>query len=141
MATRMNFSEPQRLSAFDANAGWLRAHRVDGVELSLEFAPLRAQGLVYYCENCLFCHTAKAYFDVDHMVSDSSFKAWGKHEDGRNPMNMVILCKSLQRGDLGCNQSKGAGQFVPKARGLAVTHPERDMNCIPFAERPKIYEV
>lgn len=139
MTNRQNFSKPQRDSAFAANAEWLRDHRVDGVDLSLEYESLRRQGTVYYCENCLFCHTDPAYFDVDHLVADRSFRLWGKHADGRSAVNMVILCKSRRRGDLGCNQCKGAKMFVPTNRGLAITHPELDMNCVPVRERPFEY--
>ena len=139
MANRQNFSPAQRQSAFEANAHWLRDHRVDGVELALNFDPLRKQGLVYYCENCLFCHTDRAFFDVDHLVSDRNFRIWWKHIEARDPINMVILCKSRERGDLGCNQSKGAKMFVPAERGLAYSRRDLDMNCIPLHDRPNEY--
>jgi hypothetical protein len=137
MATRQNFSVPQRDSAFQANSDWLRHHKVSGVDLALAFDPLRKLGQVYYCENCLFCHTDRAYFDVDHLVSDRSFRVWGRHEEARYAGNMVILCKSRERGDLGCNQSKGARMLVPAGRGLAYTRADLDMNCFPVRERPK----
>ena len=136
MAVRQNFSASQRDSAFETNADWLRHHKVTGVELALAFEPLRRLGQVYYCENCLFCHTDRRYFDIDHLVSDRSFRVWGKHEDARNAINMVVLCKSRERGDLGCNQSKGARMLVPKNRGLAFTRADLDMNCFPVRQRP-----
>ena len=136
MASRQNFSASQRNSAFDTNGDWLRHHKVTGVELALAFEPLRRLGQVYYCENCLFCHTDRRYFDIDHLVSDRSFRVWGKHEDARNAINMVVLCKSRERGDLGCNQSKGARMLVPKNRGLAFTRADLDMNCFPVRQRP-----
>ncbi|GLC25959.1 hypothetical protein [Roseisolibacter agri] len=141
MATRQNFSEPQRQSAFEANAHWLRDHRVTGVELALAFEPLRQRGQVYYCENCLFCHSDQVYFDIDHLVPDRSFRLWQKHVDAREPINMVVLCKSLERGDLGCNQSKGARLFVPPERGLALSRTDLDMNCFPVRQRPREWEV
>jgi hypothetical protein len=137
MATRQNFSSMQRNSAFEANADWLRNHKVSGVDMALAFEPQRKLGQVYYCENCLFCHTDRAYFDVDHLVSDRNFRIWGRHEEARYAGNMVILCKSRERGDLGCNQSKGARMLVPKDRGLAYTRADLDMNCHPIRSRPK----
>lgn len=137
MATRQNFSPSQRDSAFAANADWLRHHKVSGVDLALAFDPLRRLGQVYYCENCLFCHTDRSFFDVDHLVSDRSFRVWGRHEEARYAGNMLILCKSQRLGDLGCNQAKGARMLVPRNRGLAFTRADLDMNCFPVRERPK----
>jgi hypothetical protein len=141
MATRQNFSEQQRQSAFAANAMWLRDHRVTGVELALAFEPLRHRAQVYYCENCLFCHSDQAYFDIDHLVPDRSFRIWQKHVDARDPINMVVLCKSTERGERGCNQSKGANLFVPVERGLAYSRQDLDMNCFRLGERPHEYQV
>ncbi|HWA17258.1 MAG TPA: hypothetical protein VG817_12550 [Gemmatimonadales bacterium] len=137
MATRQNFSAIQRDSAFEANADWLKNHKVSGIDLALAYEPQRKLGQVYYCENCLFCHTDRSYFDVDHLVSDRNFRVWGRHEEARYAGNMVILCKSRVRGDLGCNQSKGARMLVPPGRGLAYTRADLDMNCFPVRERPK----
>jgi hypothetical protein len=136
MAKRVNFTEGQRQSAFTHNAAWLRDHKVDGIDIAQNAESLRAAGCVYYCENCLFCHDEQQYFDVDHLVPDQNFKLWGKHLDARAPENMVILCKSLVRGDLGCNQSKWANQRVPRQRGLAYTRSNLDMNCYPVNDRP-----
>lgn len=136
MADRMNFTPAQREAAYLANCQHLRTHRVDGVEIALPYDHLRGEGAIYYCENCLFCHTSREFFDVDHLVPDRQFKAWGKHADARDAVNMILLCKSLREGDLGCNQSKGAALYVPKQRGLAYTHPAEDMNCVPLADRP-----
>jgi hypothetical protein len=136
MATRQNFSGVQRRSAFEANAEWLQRHRVSGVEIAEPFRALHAAGKIYYCENCLFCHTERKFFDVDHLVPDRSFREWGKHSDARETINMVILCKSRIQGDLGCNQSKGSRNYVPSYRGLAFTHQEIDMNYVPVHERP-----
>jgi hypothetical protein len=136
MAKRQNFSDVQRDSAFRMNAQWLRDHKVSGVEIVETFRPLRQEGKVYYCENCLFCHTSREYFDVDHVVSDRNFRIWDKHTDAREAINMAILCKSLERGDLGCNQCKGAKDWVPSYRGLAFTRQDMDMNYTPVHERP-----
>jgi hypothetical protein len=136
MAKRQNFSPVQRRSAFEANAQWLRDHRVTGVEIMEAFQALRQAGEIYYCENCLFSHTSQRYFDVDHLVPDRSFRLWGKHEEAREAINMVILCKSLGEGDLGCNQSKGSKNYVPSYRGLAFSKQDIDMNYVPVHERP-----
>ena len=136
MSRRQNFNDPQRQSAFEMNAQWLRDHRVTGVELALAFEPLRRRGLVYYCENCLFCHSDQSYFDIDHLVPDRNFRIWQKHLDAREAINMVVLCKSLKRGDYGCNQSKGSRLFVPRGKGLAFSRADLDMNCFPVRERP-----
>jgi hypothetical protein len=136
---RQNFTEAQRQSAFEANAKWLRDHRVDGIQLELKAEPLRKRAEVYYCENCLFCHTEQHFFDVDHLVPDRSFRLWGIHSEARNPINMVILCKSGQLGDLGCNQSKGSRSFVPDKRGLAYSRRDLDLNCSPLTDRPNEY--
>ena len=133
---RQDFSQAQRDSAFKANAEWLSQHKVDGITLVLAAEPLRKAALVYYCENCLFCHTDRGYFDVDHLVPDRSFRVWGKHIDARHAINMLILCKSQATGDYGCNQCKGAKSLVPRSRGLAYTHSEMDLNCTPLSERP-----
>jgi hypothetical protein len=136
VSNRQNFSDQQRQSAYQHNAQWLMQHKVDGVEIALEFQSQRAAGLVYYCENCLFCHTDRSYFDVDHLVPDQQFKLWNKHLAAKDAVNMIILCKSRQRGDLGCNQSKGARLYVPARRGLAHTLRTNDMNCCPLRDRP-----
>lgn len=136
MATRMNFDARQRESAFRENANWLRSRRVDGIELALAYEPLRLEGRVYWCENCGFCHTDQEWFDIDHFVPDREMREGPRHTDAALPENMAVLCKSRNEGDLGCNQSKGARLFVPRDRGLAITHPELDMNCIPVRERP-----
>jgi len=136
MTVRQNFDPNQRRSALENNAWWLRDHRVDGVELALAFEALRRAGAVYYCENCLFCHTDAAYFDVDHLVPDRDFRVWQKHQDARDPLNMAVLCKSVRAGDRGCNQSKGAKAHVPRDRGLAFSCPDLDMNCVPLRQRP-----
>ncbi len=136
MATRQNFDATQRDSAFTENANWLRTRRVDGIELGLAYEPLRLQGLVYWCENCGFCHTDRDWFDIDHFVPDRQFHGTSHHGDARLAENMAVLCKSRSEGDLGCNQSKGSRLYVPRDRGLAFTHPELDMNCVPVRERP-----
>ena len=73
---------------------------------------------------------------IDHLVADRNFRIWGDHASARYPGNMIILCKSLQIGDLGCNQSKSANDYVPRARGLAYTREAIDMNCFPVKDRP-----
>ena len=135
-ATRQNFSLPQRDSAFQANAEWLQHHKVDGVQLTLAAEPLRRQGLVYFCENCMFCSTDRALFDVDHLVADRSFRMWGRHGEARAAITMTILCKSTARGEYGCNQAKGARLYVPHGRGLAYTRADLDLNWTPVRERP-----
>jgi hypothetical protein len=136
MSNRQNFSPVQRQSAFAANAEWLRDHRVDGVEIEERYRHLRERGEIYYCENCLFCHTDPSFFDVDHLVPDRSFRVWGVHADARSAINMVILCKSVRRGDFGCNQSKGSSHYVPESRGLAFSRAHLDMNYVRLNERP-----
>ncbi len=136
MADRQNFTDLQRDSAFEANAHWLRDHRIDGIQIAIPFESLHAAGLIFYCENCLFCHTDRAYFDVDHLVPDRQFKLWDKHAEAKAAENMMILCKSQVRGDFGCNQSKGARLYVPVQRGLAYTRANIDMNCCPLRDRP-----
>ena len=133
---RMNFTPDQRDSAFRANAEWLQKHKVDGVQVVLAAEPLRAAGQLYYCENCLFCSTERAHFDVDHLVADRSFRLWGRHAEARSPINMMILCKSTARNDFGCNQTKGARLYVPHGRGLAYTRADLDLNWTPVRERP-----
>lgn len=49
---------------------------------------------------------------------------------------MMILCKSRQKGDYGCNQSKGARLYVPRQRGLAYKLRAIDMNCYPLKDWP-----
>jgi hypothetical protein len=133
---RQNFTPEQRRSAFQANARWLSDHNVDGIWIAEGYEHLRRSGLICYCENCLFCHTDQSYFDVDHLVPDSQFKAWGKHVEARDSINMVILCKSIEKGSLGCNQCKNASLWVPRLRGLAFTRQVLDMNCYPLKDRP-----
>lgn len=134
--SRQNFSKGQRDSAFEANAHWLRRHRVDGIQIAESYQSYHMAGQIQYCENCLFCHTDRRFFDVDHLVPDRSFRDWQKHGDARQPINMVILCKSLMQGDYGCNQSKGSRIFVPNHRGLAYSRRDLDMNYVPVHERP-----
>jgi hypothetical protein len=136
MANRQNFADLQRLAAYRHNALWLKDHSIDGILIAAAYEQLRQAGLIYYCENCLFCHTDQQFFDVDHLVPDRHFKLWGKHPQARATENMIILCKSLQRGDLGCNQSKSSSLYVPRHRGLAFSRSGLDMNCYPLADRP-----
>jgi hypothetical protein len=138
MATRQNFSEQQRQSAFAANAMWLRDHRVTGVELALAFEPLRHRAQVYYCENCLFCHSDQAYFDIDHLVPDRSFRIWQKHVDARDPINMVVLCKSTERGERGCNESRG--ELVYSQEQDFYSRQDLD-ELLPPGRRPHEYQV
>ena len=133
---RVNFTGAQRTSALAANARWLKDHKVDGIEMIVSLEQLRQAGVVYYCENCLFCHTNVQYFDVDHVVADSLLLAWGRQSRSGMPENMAVLCKSVSKGDFGCNQTKSARIYVPVGRGLAFSHPELDMNCVPIADRP-----
>ena len=101
-------------------------------------APAQARRGVLLRE-LFFCHTEQRFFDVDHLVPDRSFRLWGIHSEARNPINMVILCKSGQLGDLGCNQSKGSRSFVPDKRGLAYSRRDLDLNCSPLTDRPNEY--
>jgi hypothetical protein len=139
MADRQDFSQAQRFSAFHFNALHLRDHSVDGIYIAEAYLDLQRAGLIFYCENCLFCHTDQSYFDVDHLVPDRMFRIWGKHHQSPAAVNMMILCKSRQRGDLGCNQSKGGRDCVPPHRGLAFTLANLDMNCYPIKDRPFIW--
>lgn len=139
LSVRNNFSKPQRESALRENARWLQTHRVDGVSIAMCFEDLHRTGAIYYCENCLFCHSDTVYFDVDHFVPDRIFRDWGKHSQSTAAVNIMVLCKSLQKGDLGCNQSKGGKLTVPARRGLAFTLRELDMNCEPLKDRPFVW--
>jgi len=136
MSSRLNFSSPQKASALRENANWLRTRGVSGVELTLHAAAVVDKVPIYYCENCHFCHTDAELFDVDHFVPDKHFRLGGRVQSSVIPENMAILCKSTARGDLGCNQSKGARLWVPRGRGLAVTRPDLDLNCCPLRDRP-----
>jgi hypothetical protein len=42
----------------------------------------------------------------------------------------VDLRRPLERGDLGCNQCKGAKDHVPSYRGLAFSRQDIDMNYV-----------
>jgi len=139
MPNRNNFKTRQKESALRENAQWLKSHRVDGISIAMAFEDLQRTGGIYYCENCLFCHSETAYFDVDHLVPDKVFRDWGKHNQSTAAVNMMILCKSLQKGDLGCNQSKGGKLYVPTRRGLAYTLRDLDMNCTPLKDRPFLW--
>lgn len=139
MSGRNNFTPAQRDSAFFCNADYLRNHSVDGIYIALAYENLHRGGFIYYCENCLFCHNDRSYFDVDHLVPDSLMKHWGKPQQSAVAVNMMILCKSRQSGDLGCNQSKGSRLHVPSKRGLAYTMPALDMNCCPLKDRPFLW--
>lgn len=136
MSGRNNFTPQQRDSAYMANANWLMSHSVDGIYIALAYEHLQRAGLIYYCENCLFCHSDRGYFDVDHLVPDKVLKVWGKQQQSTAAVNMLILCKSRQSGDLGCNQSKGSKLHVPRHRGLAYALRNLDMNCYPLKDRP-----
>ena len=136
MTQRNNFSQAQRESALHTNAQWLRSHRVDGIDIAISFEQFQLTGSIFYCENCLFCHRDTGYFDVDHLVPDKVFRDWGRQHQSTAAVNMMILCKSRQRGDLGCNQSKGGNFYVPHNRGLAYTLRDLDMNCTPLKDRP-----
>lgn len=74
MSERRNFSQPQRMSALRCNAENLRDHAIDGICIAEAYLPQQREGLIYYCENCLFCHTDTQYFDVDHLVPDRMFR-------------------------------------------------------------------
>ena len=140
MATRQNSPNGSASRPSRRTRCALRDHRVPGSNWRWRSnASTRAQ--VYYCENCLFCHSDQAYFDIDHLVPDRNFRIWQKHVDARDPINMVVLCKSTERGERGCNQSKGANLFVPVERGLAYSRQDLDMNCFRLGERPHEYQV
>ena len=67
---RKNFTPTQKEGAYYYNGLWLKDHDVDGVFIALSYEELRKKGQVYYCENCLFCHSDHKYFNVDHLVPD-----------------------------------------------------------------------
>ncbi|WPP49120.1 hypothetical protein [Catalinimonas niigatensis] len=131
---RQNFSQAQKDQAFHYNALSL-CKGEDGIEIAESYRHLI--GHIYFCENCLFCHTDRRYFNVDHLAPDRLLRGTGR--PSAIAINAVLLCTSLQRGDGGCNQAKGAKPFVPVTRGLAYTHREEDMNYIPLQERPFSY--
>jgi hypothetical protein len=141
--SRLNFTPAQRASALLENANWLRSHRVDGVSLSLQAEALPASVRIYYCENCMFCHTDVEFFDVDHFVPDAVFRAAGRSSSSVIPENMAVLCKSRpgHKGERGCNQCKGGRLWVPAERGLAFTRQDLDLNCFPLRLRPFPFSV
>lgn len=109
------------------------------MQIAEAYLRLHRPGSIYYCEYCLFCHTDTEYFDVDHLVPDKQFRDWGKHEQSAVAVSMMLLCKSLKKGDLGCNQSKDGQLYVPVNRGLAYTLRDLDMNCTRLKERPLLW--
>lgn len=141
MATRLEFTQAQKDSALEQNALWLRGHRVDGISLTLQAEALPPTLPIYYCENCMFCHTDRTRFDVDHFVPDLVFRSGGRTSSSVIPENMAVLCKSQRGGELGCNQCKGGRLWVPAERGLAFTRQDIDMNCFPLRLRPFPFSV
>ena len=129
---RQEFSDALKDDVFRYN-GMNNIGTVDGVWIIESQQAARLRGEVYYCENCKFCHTDRAFFDVDHLVPDKQMQ--GSHHASNVAINAVILCKSLARGDRGCNQTKGSKNWPPPGAGLAHTRPDDDMNCHPVQTR------
>ncbi len=103
---------------------------VDGVWIIESQQAARMRGEIYYCENCKFCHTEEAFFEVDHLVADKAFR--GTTSASNVLMNAAVLCTSIAKGDRGCNQSKGAREAPLPGAGLAYSRPGLDMNCAPL---------
>ncbi|MGB3245118.1 MAG: hypothetical protein WBB25_11325 [Sulfitobacter sp.] len=127
--SRQNFSPAMRGEVFRWNAIAVIG-RIDGVNIDEQQQDARKQGLIYYCENCKFCHTDRMYFDVDHLVPDVQFRGTGRPSN--SPINAVVLCKSYESGARGCNQTKGGRNWPPPGAGLAITRKELDMNWTPI---------
>ncbi len=125
--SRQNFSRTTRDDAFLWNA---RANIgvIDGIAIEEQYMPQKEAGLIYWCENCKFCHTDRMYFDVDHLVPDRQMR--GSSNAANTAINAVILCKSYEAGARGCNQAKGARLWPPPGAGLAYTRRELDMNWL-----------
>jgi hypothetical protein len=117
----------------------LRANRtatigtVHGVWIIESQQAARMRGEIYYCENCKFCHTEEALFEVDHLVADKNFR--GTSSASNVLMNAAVLCTSIEKGDRGCNQSKGSRDAPLPGAGLAYSRPGLDMNCAPLNSR------
>jgi hypothetical protein len=130
--SRQNFSKAVRDEIYKWNASSLKSY-VSGVRIDDRHQEDKRNGLIYYCENCKFCHTDQAYFDIDHLVPDKHFRGTG------NPSNVwfnaIVLCKSYELGARGCNQTKGSRYWPPPGAGLARTRPELDMNYADMHER------
>jgi hypothetical protein len=134
MSKRSEFTSAGKASALRANAA-ANVGNIDGVWISEQWYEQKRAGMIYYCENCKFCHTDPEYFDVDHFVPDQEFKRSGSVNASNVAINMGILCKSQRRGDNGCNQRKGSKLDPPPRSGLAFTRSEIDMNCCPLSLR------
>ena len=131
MARKGDFKKRSRESALLANR-LSNTGSIAGIWIATAYEGLQSQGLIYYCENCKFCHTDRKYFDVDHLVPLAEFNATNSPNAPNIALNMVVLCKSLEKGDYGCNQRKGSQLEVPGGSGLAITYADIDMNCMPF---------
>lgn len=130
--TRSEFRDPQKELAYRLNAR-RNVGFVDGVWIVESQQDAKLRGEIYFCENCKFCHTDRAYFDVDHLVPDKQFR--GSANASNVDINAVILCKSLVKGDRGCNQTKGSKNWPPPGVGLAYSRAEEDMNYCPIGDR------
>ena len=126
---RDNFYHFQRDDVFKANAQ-RNIGNVDGIWVQEANIPDQEKGRVIWCENCKFCHTDRAYFDIDHLVPDKQFRD-GTRGPSNVIINAIVLCKSLKTGDRGCNQTKGSRIFPPPLTGLAYSRKDEDMNCMP----------
>ncbi|RPJ55395.1 MAG: hypothetical protein EHM23_26345 [Acidobacteria bacterium] len=131
MARQGNFADYSRESAYEHNR-LANVGSVSGVWISEEHQGARLRGEIYYCENCKFCHTDRQYFDVDHLVPLAEFRASGSQSAPHIALNTQVLCKSLKKGDGGCNQRKGSRLHPPRGAGLAFSCPDIDMNCMPL---------
>lgn len=127
---RDNFSTDQRDEVFKWNAR-RNIGTVDGIMIQMANEADQKAGRVIWCENCKFCHTDRRYFDIDHLVPDRHFRD-GTRGPSNVIINAIVLCKSLKRGDRGCNQSKGSRYWPPPGAGLAHTNRDIDMNCMPL---------
>jgi hypothetical protein len=126
---RQNFSRPLRDTVLRWNATEL-IHVVSGIMIVETHIADKERGLIQFCENCKFCQTDRAYFDVDHLVPDREMRGSGRRSDVVE--NAVVLCKSYEKGARGCNQTKGGRLWPPPDAGLARTRPELDLNWMPM---------
>ncbi len=130
--SRQNFSKILRDEVFKWNAATLMGG-VSGVRIDERYQKDREQGLMYYCENCKFCHTDKKYFDIDHLVPDKQMQGTGRPSNIWQ--NAIVLCKSYEAGTRGCNQTKGSANWPPPGVGLARSRRDLDLNYADMHER------
>jgi len=136
--SRTNFSKAQRDSMFQVNRESNLPGRIPGIQIKSAHTSEQTSGLIYYCENCKFCHTDASFFDVDHFVPDAEMRASRSPRSSVDPINMCLLCKSVAANTYGCNQTKGGRLYPPPHAGLAYTLPNEDLNEADPLVRPRL---